>query len=98
MSDVHQQPRYTMIIQWSDEDASYVASLPEWGPYVKAHGATYDEAARHAREVLEMLLDGESAPPVPKLFRYPGADVMKLPDDAVGTGANGDKGAARRSA
>jgi predicted RNase H-like HicB family nuclease len=77
-------PRYTMVIQWSDEDGCYVVSLPEWGPYSKTHGDSYEEAARAGQEVLELLLEGEASPPDPKLFHYPGADVVNLPDEAVG--------------
>ena len=51
------EPRYTVIIQWSEEDNAYVVSLPEWGCGCKTHGATYEEAARNAREVLEMLVE-----------------------------------------
>ncbi len=72
------QPRYTVIIQWSDEDQLYVVSLPEWGIGCKTHGATYEEAAKNAREVLEMLLDGEKHPPKEKRFRHPGADVINV--------------------
>jgi predicted RNase H-like HicB family nuclease len=72
--------RYTVIIQWSEEDHCYVVSLPEWGEGSKTHGATYEEAAKNAQEVLELLLDGEASPPTPKLFHYPGADVTDLPD------------------
>jgi predicted RNase H-like HicB family nuclease len=49
--------RYSMAIQWSDEDQTFVVSLPEFGPYGKTHGATYEEAARHGREALESLTD-----------------------------------------
>ena len=31
--------RYSILIQWSDEDQLYVASLPEFDPYVRT-GAT----------------------------------------------------------
>jgi predicted RNase H-like HicB family nuclease len=73
-------PRYTVIIQWSEEDQAYVVSLPEWGG-CKTHGSTYEEAARNAQEVLELLMDGHKGPlPEPKLFRYPGADVVNVPD------------------
>ena len=80
-------PRYTVIIQWSDEDHCYVVSLPEWAG-CKTHGATYEEAARNAREVLEMLIETRDAAkegplPPPKLFHYPGADVVDLPDQPV---------------
>jgi antitoxin HicB len=80
------KPKYTAIIQWSDEDECYVVSLPEWGEGCKTHGDTYEEAAKNAREVLEMLIEThsprrEGSIPTPKLFRYPGADVVNLPDD-----------------
>jgi len=81
-------PRYAVVIQWSEEDGTYVASLPEWGPYCKAHGSTYEEAAKNAREVLELLMEDENGVPVqlpaPKLFHYPGADVVDLPENSVG--------------
>jgi antitoxin HicB len=74
------QPRYTLIIQWSDEDGCYIVSLPEWGQFASTHGRTIAEAAKHAAEVLELLLDGEASPPKPKLFSYPGADVVNVED------------------
>ncbi len=78
------QPRYTVVIQWSDEDGAYVVSLPEWGG-CKTHGRTYEEAARNAHEVLQLLIESHSAEkegplPTPKLFHFPGADVLDLPD------------------
>jgi antitoxin HicB len=59
--------RYTIIIQWSDEDKCYVVSLPEWGEFCHTHGETYEEALKNAQEVLEMLIEsslenGESLP------------------------------------
>jgi predicted RNase H-like HicB family nuclease len=84
MSKAITPPRYTVIIQWSDEDHAYVVSLPEWGWSAKTHGSTYEEAAKNAREVLEMLMDDENGKPVnlpaEKHFCYPGADVVNLPD------------------
>ncbi len=47
---------YSMLIEWSGEDNLFIVSLPEWGPYAKTHGATYEEAASAGREVLEMLV------------------------------------------
>lgn len=88
MPDNATGPRYTVVIQWSDEDQCYVVSLPEWGPYAKTHGDTYEEAARNAREVLELLMEDEDGKPVDlpaaKLFHYPGADVVNLPDRKLG--------------
>jgi antitoxin HicB len=63
---------FSMIIRWSDEDRVYVVSLPEFGEGAKTHGSTYEEAAKHGREVLEMLVesymtDGE---PLPKPDKF----------------------------
>ena len=68
-----QQPRYSMLIQWSDEDQKYIVSLPEWGPYAHTHGDTYEEAARKGQELLEFLIQSAEeearAPlPTPALF------------------------------
>jgi antitoxin HicB len=78
-------PRYTVVIQWSDEDQAYVVSLPEWGG-CKTHGESYAEAAKNAQEVLEMLVESHDPSsdgplPTPKLFHFPGADVVNLPED-----------------
>ncbi len=67
-----EQPHYSMVIEWSDEDHIYIVSLPEWGKYAQTHGATYDEAVRAGQEVLRMLVDsacaqGESLP-APRVF------------------------------
>jgi antitoxin HicB len=63
---------YTIVIQWSDEDQCYVASLPEWGDYCHTHGDTYKEALHSAREVLDLLTESaiaDSKPlPQPQLF------------------------------
>ena len=63
--------RYSVLIQWSDEDQKYMVSLPEFGPYAHTHGDTYEEAAKNAQEVLELLIEtyeeqGRSLP-VPNL-------------------------------
>src|SRR5882757_5026504 len=67
--------QYSVIIQWSDEDRAYVVTLPEWGG-CHTHGATYEEAAKNAREVLEMLIEGEKEAgrelPPAHGFMYPG--------------------------
>ena len=59
--------RYTIIIQWSDEDQCYVVSLPEWGEFCHTHGDTYAEALTNAQEVLEMLISSalENNEPLP---------------------------------
>jgi len=50
--------KYTILIQWSEEDEAYIASLPEWGKYARTHGLTYSEAFENAKEVLEDLVYG----------------------------------------
>ncbi len=64
--------RYSMLIQWSDEDRVYIVSLPEWGDLIHTHGDTYEDAARMGNEVLEMLVDiarEEGRPlPEPRVF------------------------------
>jgi predicted RNase H-like HicB family nuclease len=90
------EPRYTVVIQWSEEDQVYVVSLPEWGG-CQTHGSTYEEAARHAQEVLELLIENHEATkegplPEPKLFHFPGVEAADLekpgttPVDAAGAG------------
>ena len=49
--------RYSVLIQWSDEDQKYIVSLPEFGSYAHTHGDTYEEAAKNAQEVLELLIE-----------------------------------------
>lgn len=48
----------SILIQWSEEDQVYIASLPEWGQYARTHGETYEEALENAKEVLEDLVYG----------------------------------------
>lgn len=53
--------RYTIVIQWSDEDQKYVVSLPEFGSYAHTHGETYEEALQHGQEVLDLLIEDYAA-------------------------------------
>ena len=63
--------RYSMLIEWSEEDGLYLVALPEWRDRLinrhVAHGATHAEAAAMAREVLALLIldareEGEDLP------------------------------------
>ena len=67
------KPRYTVIVQWSDEDQCFIVSLPEWGEFCHTHGETYEEAIANAQEVLEMLIEGSidrgEELPTPQRFR-----------------------------
>ncbi|MDZ8029398.1 MAG: type II toxin-antitoxin system HicB family antitoxin [Nostoc sp. DedQUE11] len=61
--------KYTIVIQWSEEDQCYVVFLSEFTDIMQpcTHGETYEEAFKNAQEVLEMLIesslaDGETLP------------------------------------
>ncbi len=49
--------RYTMIIQWSEEDQLYLVHYPDfpWQHFI-THGRTYQEAADNGQEALEGLI------------------------------------------
>jgi predicted RNase H-like HicB family nuclease len=62
--------RYTMIIQWSEEDQLYLVQFPEFpGQKFITHGKTYREAAENGQEALEGLIsvlqDNNQPLPVP---------------------------------
>ena len=51
-------PRYSMVIQWSDEDQTFLVSLPEWEGRVAnpvTHGDTYEHAAINGLEAVTAL-------------------------------------------
>lgn len=62
--------RYSMMIQWSDEDQLFLVTIPEFSDRVImpcTHGKTREQAIRKGEEVIEMYLeaweaDGESIP------------------------------------
>ncbi len=62
--------RYSITIEWSDEDCAYVVFLPEWQDRVYqpvTDGATYEEAAGKGRQALDTLIEqaqqhGEALP------------------------------------
>jgi antitoxin HicB len=63
--------RYSIIIEWSDEDNAYIVTLPEF-PHCHTHGSTREEALQHGQEVLELVIESDielGRPlPQPKLF------------------------------
>ncbi len=61
--------RYSILIQWSDEDQCYIVSLPEFGNYARTHGDTYEEAIKNAQEVLELLIEDNNELPQPNLYQ-----------------------------
>lgn len=62
--------RYSMFIQWSDEDQLFLVTIPEFSRRVMmpcTHGQTRQEAICNGEEVIEMYLEawqaeGESIP------------------------------------
>jgi antitoxin HicB len=76
-------PHYSMVIKWDAEDGIFVVELPEWGPYCKAYGKTYEEAAKNGREVLELLMDPTGEPehvprPLPHLSQTVVAQINDM--------------------
>lgn len=52
--------RYSMIVQWCNEDQLYLVTIPEFADHVImlcTHGATREEAIRSGEEVIEMYLE-----------------------------------------
>jgi predicted RNase H-like HicB family nuclease len=66
--------RYSMVIQWSDEDSLYLVHLPEF-PWQQFHtdGTTYADAAQHGEEVIESLIEWlqEEGKPLPQPLVFP---------------------------
>ena len=53
--------KYSILIQWSEIDQTYIVSFPEWGSHTHTHGDTYEEAFQNAQEVLQDLIYGYNA-------------------------------------
>lgn len=58
--------RYSIIIQWSEEDQAYLARAPEL-PGCITHGDTYEEALKNVKEVIELWLEAaqKAGRPIP---------------------------------
>ena len=61
------EPRYEVIIYWSNEDQIFVAEVPEL-PGCMAHGETKAEALANADEAVQLWLDTavEFGDPIPE--------------------------------
>ena len=59
--------KYEIIIYWSDEDAAFVAEVPEL-PGCAAHGDSHQEALRNANEAVGLWIETarEFGDPVPE--------------------------------
>lgn len=51
--------KYTIVIQWSNEDDCFVVSPPDFEDVMQpvTHGETYAEAFENAQKVLELLVE-----------------------------------------
>jgi predicted RNase H-like HicB family nuclease len=60
-------PRYEMIIWWSDEDAAFVVDVPEL-PGCMAHGSTRAKAIANAEDAVAFWLETAKADgrPIPE--------------------------------
>ncbi|MGD1715941.1 type II toxin-antitoxin system HicB family antitoxin [Dapis sp. BLCC M172] len=61
--------KYSILIQWSEEDKTDIASLPEWGKCAQTYGESYEEALENAKQVLADLVYAyeEMGKPLPQL-------------------------------
>ncbi len=63
--------RYSMIIEWSDEDKAYIVTVPEL-PGCITHGASYEEAVQQGQDAIDSWIDAAHAwgraVPEPKRF------------------------------
>ena len=58
--------RYSMIIQWSDEDQAYVVTVPELSG-CRTHGDTYEQAVQQGQDAIEswIMVAKELDRPIP---------------------------------
>ncbi|MCP3961477.1 MAG: type II toxin-antitoxin system HicB family antitoxin [bacterium] len=61
------EPRYEMIIFWSDEDEAFVVEVPEL-PGCAADGTTYEEAVANAKVIIAEWIETacELGRPIPE--------------------------------
>jgi len=52
--------RYSMVIQWDEEDHIYVVTVPEL-PGCMTHGKTYEEAVEQGKDAIESWVDAMEA-------------------------------------
>jgi len=60
--------RYSMMIQWSEEDQLFLVTIPEFATQVVmpcTHGKTRTEAIYNGEELIEMYLEAWQAEGIP---------------------------------
>jgi len=70
-SELAEVRRYSLVIEWSDEDGLYVVTVPEL-PGCLTHGATHEAAVRQGEDAIATWLAtarrfGDPIPP-PRVF------------------------------
>jgi predicted RNase H-like HicB family nuclease len=50
------EPRYELIIYWSDEDSAFIAEVPEL-PGCAADGETYEDAVANAKVIISEWIE-----------------------------------------
>jgi len=72
--------RYFMAVEWSDEDAACIATVPEL-PGCRTYGQTRAEAVRQGEDAIASWLDAAAwdVPiPAPRFFEAPCTDVQAM--------------------
>ncbi len=63
--------RYSMIIEWSDEDAVHIVTVPEL-PGCVTHGTTHEDAVRQGEDAIASWIEAARAwgrpVPAPRVF------------------------------
>jgi len=73
MNAPHDRPklRYSMLIEWSDQDQAYIVTVPEL-PGCVTHGTTHEEAVKQGADAIESWVDAARvwgrAIPRPRVF------------------------------
>jgi len=67
MTDGEEFRKYSMLIQWSDEDDAYIVTVAEL-PGCRTHGATHAEAIQQGEDAIETWIDAARAcgDPIPE--------------------------------
>jgi predicted RNase H-like HicB family nuclease len=63
--------RYSMVIEWSEEDQAYIVTVPELPGY-RTHGVTYEEAVTQGQDAIVSWISARQAShrpvPAPRVF------------------------------
>jgi len=61
-----QYSRYSLNVQWDEDDEIYVVTVPEL-PGCRTHGGTYEEAIRQAQDAIQswIMVAQELGRPIP---------------------------------